>query len=150
MPNRPPPLSDSQIAQIRAEEQRLMRLRIADDQALGWWALAASWALSPAGTLWCVSTATHFLACGGPGWAELGYDVVELAGKPWSAYVANEAEIAASAEVTRANQERGAGFDRFVNTYRTASGGARSVRWRASTWHRVGDQSYAVARGELL
>lgn len=145
----PRPLSEETLRALRESalhEQPVIPPAI----QLGWWAMLTSWALSPPGTLHCISTELHFVACGGPGWADLGYDPLSLAGKPWVAYIANSEDVARSTQLTHFNASTGRGFTDFENSYKCADGGTRRVRWSASPWYVVEAKRYAVARGVIL
>ena len=143
------PLSRDALAAIARAEAALEDLaaweRGASHTRLGWWALAAAWALSPPDVLWCISTVDRFVAVGGAAWRSvLGYDPATLPGRRWSELVATPDDVEASLDITAANIATGDGFVRFVNHYRHASGlTTHRVVWSASPWH----EGHAVARG---
>lgn len=142
------PLSDEQLRAIGAAIDALdSRARAAEHWRLGWWAMVASWELSPPSVLWCLSTETHFVACGGGGWRTLGYDPARLADTRWAQYVDTVEDVDRSETITGENIAAGTGFVAFENVYRHADGRGRSrIRWAASPRH----EGHAVARGVIL
>lgn len=143
------PLSSDALAAIARAEAALEDLEEWSHRhahaRLGWWALSSAWALSPPNVVWCISTMERFVVVGGGGWqGVLGYDPATLPGRKWSDLVATVDDVHASLEITAANIETGAGFVRFVNHYRHASGlTTHRVVWSASPWH----EGHVVARG---